>query len=214
MRVEAKICGLGRPEDARRAADAGADYLGVVFAPGPRHREREEGRRIREGIDARRVGVFVDPEEAEVVEAARLLGLAVVQLHGSEDPSFCRRVAGSGDWAVWKAVRVGAETRLAAEAERYADAVDGVLLEGWSARGQGGVGARFDWAQAEKMRAHWPRGLRLILAGGLNAGNVEEAIRRVRPDVVDTSSGVETAPGVKDPQQMKDFLDAVKRARR
>jgi phosphoribosylanthranilate isomerase len=212
MKVEAKICGLGWPEDARRAAQAGADYLGVVFAPSPRRRVSEEARRIWEGTAARRVGVFVDPDREEAVELAVELAMAVVQLHGSEAPGFCQRIREAGDWAVWKALRVREGVDPTAAVEKYAEAVDGILLEGWSARGLGGVGARFDWSRVGRLREDWPPGVRLILAGGLNAGNVEGAIESVAPDVVDVSSGVELSPGVKDPAAVSAFLEAVKRA--
>lgn len=211
MRVEAKICGLVRPGDARAAESAGADYLGVVFAPGPRQRDPSQAREIWNGTAARRVGVFVDPELDEVLRVARDLGLAVVQLHGSEAPALCREVRDSGPWAVWKAVAVRAGESLRSELERYAGAADGVLLEGSSTAGRGGVGARFDWSRLESVRAAWPDGLRLILAGGLSAANVEEAIRAVRPHVVDVSSGVESVPGRKDPARVQAFLSAVRR---
>jgi phosphoribosylanthranilate isomerase len=212
MTVEVKICGLGRPEDARLAEAAGADYLGVVFAPGPRQRNADEARRIWEGAGGRRVGVFVDPGGEEVWRLATSLELAVIQLHGSEAPELCDELREAGDWAVWKAIRLGGETRLEAALDRYGERVDGILLEGWSARGRGGVGARFEWSLAGRLREGWPDGLRLIAAGGLNAGNVAAAIAQIRPHVVDVSSGVEAALGVKDPEAVRAFLDAVRRA--
>lgn len=210
MTVEAKICGLVRPEDARCADEAGADYLGVVFAPGPRRRDEQQARRIWRNTEAKRVGVFVDASEEQAVKLAHDLGLSAVQLHGSEGPDYCRRVGDAGEWAVWKAVRVGGSTALESALELYAAVVDGMLLEGFSGRRHGGVGARFDWSLASEVRDVWPQGVRLILAGGLNPGNVAEAIERFRPDVVDVSSGVETAPAVKSRDALRAFVGIVK----
>ena len=209
MRVEAKICGLVRPEDARAAEAAGADYLGVVFASGPRQRDLRGAARIWEGTSARRVGVFVDAALDGVLRTSSELGLSVVQLHGDEDPSFCQRIRESGV-AIWKAVRVRARVALEAELERYEPVADGLLLEGWSAAGAGGVGAGFDWSRLAGVREDWPAGLRLILAGGLNPDNVATAIRATRPHVVDVSSGVESAPGVKDLALVRGFLEAAR----
>jgi phosphoribosylanthranilate isomerase len=214
VNVEAKICGLVRPEDARHADRAGADYLGVVFGPSPRRRTEEQARRIWQGTAGRRVGVFVDADEDELLRLARSSELAVVQLHGSEEPEVCRRIREQGAWATWKAVRARDDQSLRDTLARYADAVDGILVEGWSARGHGGLGARFDWSLAAEWRGDWPEGVQLILAGGLDPENVGEAIRVVRPDVVDVSSGVERAIGIKDPDAVRAFVAAAKAQRR
>lgn len=212
MNVAAKICGLCRPEDARLASEAGANYLGVILAPGPRRREPDEARAIWDGLSGHRVGVFVDPTEEEVVQLAQGLRLDVVQLHGCEEPEFCRRVRETIPASVWKAVRLRDEGVLDAALDRYSRSVDGVLLEGWSPKGIGGVGARLDWSRLDAARRRWPSGRHLILAGGLNPGNVAAAIRAVRPDVVDVSSGVEAELGVKDPEAVRAFLREVQRA--
>jgi phosphoribosylanthranilate isomerase len=212
MSFEAKICGLGWPEDARVAEEAGADYLGVVFAPSPRQRSKREARQIWHGTEAKRAGVFVDAEEEQVLEIAHDLDLAVVQLHGSEGREYCQRLAGAGNWAVWKALRIASDSDLEAALEPYAECVGGILLEGWSAQGHGGVGAKFDWSLGERLRDAWPPDVRLVLAGGLNPDNVAEAIERIQPDVVDVSSGVETAPGMKDADAVWAFIEAVRRA--
>lgn len=214
MSVEVKICGLGWPEDARVAEEAGADYLGVVFASGPRRRSEREASRIWQDTSARRVGVFVDMPEADLLGPARRLGVSVVQLHGAEDPDYCRRVSEAGDWDVWKAVQLRTGRELEPALESYSAVVNGLLLEGWSGGGRGGVGARFDWSLAARARDIWPEDLRLILAGGLNPGNVAEAIERVRPGIVDVSSGVEAAPGLKNPDAVWAFVDAVRRVSR
>lgn len=214
MSTEVKICGLGRLADARVAEEAGADYLGVVFAPSPRQRSEDEARRIWQEARARRVGVFADAHEDELLGQARRLDLSVVQLHGSEDPEYCRRVSAAGVWQTWKAVRLRAGEDLDPIVESYAPVVDGLLLEGWSPRGRGGVGARFDWSLAARAREAWPVGLGLILAGGLDPANVAAAIESVRPEIVDVSSGVESALGVKDPDAVRSFVAAVRKVSR
>lgn len=208
-RVRAKICGLCRPEDARAAAESGADYLGVVFASGRRQRTPEEARAIWAGLSVPRVGVFADAAAAEVIRVAEALDLSAVQLHGDESPEECQGIRAAGPWALWKAVHVEADLEPGRLAEPYADAVDAVLLEGRGPRGRGGVGARFDWSRVGD-RGAWPDRLQLILAGGLRPENVAEAIARVRPDVVDVSSGVESEVGRKDPTRIRAFLDAVR----
>jgi phosphoribosylanthranilate isomerase len=214
MGIEVKICGLGWPEDARVAEEAGADYLGVVFATSPRQRSEREAVRIWQGTCANRVGVFVDCLEQEVLERARRLDLKVVQLHGAEHPDYCQRLSEGGDWAVWKAVRLRAERELEVALDRYSQVVTGLVVEGWSAQGRGGVGARFDWSWFAGVRETWPESLRLVLAGGLNPDNVAEAVEEVRPDVVDVSSGVESAPGIKNPDAVWAFVRAARRASR
>lgn len=215
MRTEVKICGLGRGTDARVAASAGADYLGIVFAAeGPRRRSPGEAARIWSGLPTPRVGVFVDPDFGEVADLVEELRLAVVQLHGSESPSSCRRVADETGARVWKAVRLRSPRDLDEALGRYGPHVGGLVLEGWSTLGLGGVGARFDWGWATERRSKWPSGLQLILAGGLTAGNVRAAIDAVRPDVVDVSSGVEEAPGRKDARAVRSFLLEARRAGR
>jgi len=205
-----KICGLVRPEDARFADSAGADYLGVVFAPSPRRRTEEQAGRIWKGTAAGRAGVFLDSSVEDVTRRAVELDLAVVQLHGSEAPDYCKKIRDAGPWATWKAARVVDADDLSRALESYADVADGLLLEGWSDRGHGGVGASFEWSVAGDIRATWPEDLHLILAGGLNADNVADAIEKLRPDVVDVSSGVEAALGIKDHEAVKAFVDAAK----
>lgn len=212
MSVEAKICGLTRGADARAAAEAGADYIGVVFAAGPRARGVGQAAEIWDGVEARRAGVFVDAEIDAVLEVANGLDLRVVQLHGAEDAATCRRIREAGPWVVWKALRVIDAARLEDEVKRYAGVVDGILLEGHSPLGSGGVGARFDWSRLDAARASWPADLKLIMAGGLTPDSVGAAIAAVRPDVVDVSSGVESEVGRKDHAAVRAFLDAVRRA--
>ena len=210
--VRVKICGLCRPEDARVAAEAGADLLGVVFAAGPRRQDAVSARRIWEGQGAQRAGVFADADESELLQVAAALGLSVVQLHGSESPDVCERIRAAGPWAVWKAIRVrGAE--LSAQVRRYAGVVDAVLVEAFDPRGLGGTGAPLPREALERARAVWPEGLALVAAGGLAPENVAEVVRRFDPTAVDVSSGVEARVGVKDPERVRAFVRNAKEVR-
>lgn len=211
MSVEVKICGLCRPGDGRGADDAGADYLGVILAPSPRQQNPAAAAAIWEGLGGRRVGVCVDQPLDAVAEFAHELRLDVIQLHGAETPRFCAAVRETGSWEVWKAVRLAAGDDPAAALEGYLDAVDGVLLEGKSDRGAGGVGARFDWSAAADVKKDLPPEVKLVLAGGLTPGNVVEAIELVGPDVVDASSGVEACLGEKDRDRVRAFIETVRR---
>ncbi len=142
----------------------------------------------------------------EIEGVAGQLGLAIAQLHGSEGPEECRRVRDTSGVRVWKAVRVSGSDELRDGIDRYVDAADGLLLEGKSDRGHGGVGSGFDWSDLAAIREDWPAGLTLVLAGGLTPDNVAEAIASARPDVVDVSSGVERSVGVKDPTAVRAFI--------
>lgn len=213
MAVAVKICGLCRPEDAAHAAQSGADYLGVVL-----HRRSRRGQSatraggiLDAGPGPRRVGVFVDAALEEVLEAAASAKLDVVQLHGGETPEQAARLRSESGLEVWKAVRPldGREFRRGVEA--YAGAVDAVLVDGWTVEAAGGTGARFPWeAVAAELGEVGP--VRLGIAGGLDAHNVAEAVRRLRPAFVDVSSGVEAVRCRKDPDRVKRFIAAARAA--
>jgi phosphoribosylanthranilate isomerase len=205
MSVTVKICGITRVEDAVAAARAGADALGFMFFPqSPRFVSFESAARIcRElGPFPARVGVFVDPSEEEVSIAMRECGLNILQFHGNESPEFCR---GFGAMSM-KAFRIRGPESLTQLSQYKTDAwlldshVDGV---------PGGTGAKFNWDLAVEARK---MGRPIFLAGGLNPDNVAEAIRRVRPYGVDVSSGVESAPGIKDAAKVTAFVSAAKEA--
>lgn len=208
-----KICGLVRPEDAARAASLGASWVGVVLVPGtPRARTPDEARMI--GDAARTAAgvplaiVVADLEPRAAAAAARTAGAQALQLHGAEAPETLASLRDLGDWELWKALRVRSGEEILPAAERWVGVADLLLLDGWHPSRAGGTGTTFDWDALEAVRAGWPGGLRLGVAGGLRPGNVAEAIRRLRPDLVDTSSGVESAPGLKDPDRLAAFLAA------
>lgn len=222
--VEVKICGVCRAEDARLAALAGASWIGVILAPGrSRSQTVEQAAAIfdaavaaRESSPPRRVGVFVDASVDVVAGAARMLGLDAVQLHGDESLELVRSIRGAVACEVWKAVRVRGPADVTHAAHTYASDVDALLLDGWSAGVHGGAGVKFDWNAVAGSRGGGVDvgdGLRLIVAGGLTPDNVEDAVRLLRPSVVDVSSGVEAAPGRKSPEKIHAFIAAARGAR-
>lgn len=198
-RVRVKICGLTRPEDAALAYAAGADALGVNFAPAsPR---RVDVARAREVLDAAgpfvtRVGVFVDATDDEVEAAIDGAGLHAVQLHGDEDAATVARLATRVP--VIRALRWRPGLDLAA---LDVGPVAAVLIDG----PRPGSGLAFDWASAGSLGG----GVAWALAGGLTPQNVAAAIARFAPDAVDVASGVESAPGIKDAAKVRAFLAAV-----
>lgn len=203
-----KVCGLTRRSDAAAAAAAGATYGGVILAAG---RSRSVGAaqaaELFAGIELRRTGVFVDAWEDEILESAGAVSLDVVQLHGDEPPRLAESLRGAG-LTVWKALRPRSAAELLAGIDRYAGVVDGLLLDGWSARGVGGTGASFDWDDLAPHRDVIPAAVALVVAGGLKPENVARAAALLRPAVVDVSSGVETGPGIKDHRLIRAFVDA------
>lgn len=210
-----KVCGLTRHADARRACLAGAAYLGVVLAPGGRRSlTPAAAAAVLDGLAARRVGVFVDATLPELRDAAALARLDVLQLHGDEPPELLRALRAAGGWTLWKALRPRSADEFLQAVERYAGVADALLLDGWSAQARGGVGARFPWAEVAAVRHRLPPGNGLVVAGGLTAENVAEAIGLLAPDAVDVSSGVERAPGVKDAAAIRAFAAAVRDSRR
>lgn len=200
-----KICGITRPEDAEAAVRAGADWLGLNFWPrSRRHVTVERAIEIAAVIpgDVRRVGVFVNAPRPLVEDVAARVGLDLLQFHGDEDPEYLRAFAGRHV----RALRVRAAEDLR-RIERC-DATDLVLLDAAS-EGYGGSGQVFDWSLARAAKAY---GKRIVLAGGLTPENVAGAVRDVRPYGVDVASGVERAPGIKDEERMRRFVEAARGA--
>lgn len=211
--VQVKICGLMRRSDAEVAVQAGAAYLGAVLAPrSPRRVSPQEAAALGRGLDAALACVFVDSPVSEVIRAATASGARVLQLHGEERPEEAAVLRDSGRWRVWKAVRLRDPAELLRAVDRYAGLVDGILVEGWHRGRAGGAGARFDWERVGELRHGVPPELDLIVAGGLDPENVAGAIALLRPQVVDVSSGVEAAPGRKDPVLVRRFVAAVRAA--
>ena len=205
MRTRVKICGVTRLEDALAACRAGADAIGFVFyPPSPRNVSVESARAIVRRLPAfvTSVGLFVDAAADFVAHARAEVPHDVLQFHGDEPPEFCAQF----DAPYIKAVRMRAEVSLLEYARRY-ERARGLLLDAFVSGAQGGTGQRFDWTL---IPAQVP--LPIILSGGLDPGNVVEAIRCVRPWAVDVSSGVEAAKGIKDPAQILAFIKGVRDA--
>ena len=199
MRI--KICGITRPEDAEQALALGADTVGCVFhAASARHVTAEIAQDIRVAVgDAGTlVGLFVDPTVDQVQAVLDRVELDVLQFHGEESPAFCEHF----QRPYLKAVAMSPDVDLTAVNSAYCSA-RGLLLDSAHEGQFGGTGHRFDW---EWIDAGFEK--RLMLAGGLTADNVGDAIRQVRPAAVDVSSGVEKKQGIKDRDRMRAFIEA------
>ena len=208
---EVKICGITRPADGRLAAQAGATWVGTVLTPGfSRSVDIPTARAVAEAAGIPLVILLVDPTLDEAVEAARATGASVVQLHGREDPDTVTRLRASGPWTVWKAAPVRDAADALSALDRYGAAVDGLLFDGWHEKLPGGTGTRFPWRSLTGIRDRFAPGQRFVAAGGLNPGNVAEAVSILRPHVVDASSGVERRVGVKDPAKVRGFVRAAR----
>lgn len=208
---EVKICGLTRREDAELAAESGAGYLGVVLVQGtPRALSVSQGREVTRGLDVPVVVVMADPGLVEAMKAGAGVGASVIQLHGEETPEQVKALKDEAPWRIWKALRVKDRRTLLADVERFSGLVDGILLDSWHPIRRGGTGRTFSWADVEAVRSEFPTGLALIAAGGLTPGNVGDAIRRLRPHVVDVSSGVEERPGIKRASDVVAFIRAAR----
>lgn len=211
MSPAVKICGITSRRDAEAATRAGAAYLGVILAPGGKRTVTARDAAVfLDGLPVRRVGVFVDAEVDSLRRDAEAAGLHVLQLHGDEDPAELRPLRAEGRWTVWKAVRPRSAEEFRRAVERYGEVVDALLLDGWSPDAHGGTGARFPWEEVAQLRNLLPPGVSLVVAGGLRPENVSRAVEILRPDVVDVSSGVEDAPGVKSHDAIHRFLAAVR----
>jgi len=201
-----KICGLTRAADAAAAAAAGAAYLGVVFAVGPRRVSIEAAAEVSAAAGRLPVfGVYVDQSVDEILELSCRAGLAGAQLHGPYRRQDAARLRAEG-LRVWRVVRIAAADDLDALSEAVRDA-DAVLVEPRVARAAGGTGVSLDLAVAREARGRLA-GATMVLAGGLTPATVGAAVALVRPEVVDVSSGVERLPGIKDPDKMARFLEA------
>lgn len=208
---DVKFCGLTREEDVREAVRLGASYVGAIMTESARRVTPERAKELFAlgDVPVRRVGVFGDEPAAEVIHAARTAGVDVVQLHGAaaleSDFDRIRRELGV---ELWRVIRVG-PTGLRRHRSVF-DQADGVLLDTYVKGALGGTGSTFNWQAVATDVQDRRKGLRIIVAGGLHPQNVRLAIERLDPDVVDVSSGVESAPGVKDHQLMAEFMAAVR----
>lgn len=209
--VEIKFCGLTRLEDARAASALGASYAGAILAGGPRLVAPALARTILEAAaPLRRVGVFASADPARIAEVVDEARLDVVQLHGDPSAEDVRAVREAVETDVWAVARV--DERVPAGLSDLFAAASAVLLDARVDGALGGTGSAFAWPRVADSVNAARAGRRMILAGGLRPENVGGAIRVLRPDVVDVSSGVESAPGVKDHARMRAFAAAVSAA--
>jgi phosphoribosylanthranilate isomerase len=209
--VRVKIDGLTRFEDARHAAASGADYLGAILSDGfQRSVAPAVARDFLAPGGPPLVGVFVDPTVTDALERAAVSGASVLQLHGEETPELLDELRSRPELSVWKAVRPRSADELRRALDRYVGHAHGLLLDGWHPRLRGGAGVRFDWELVARVRDQLPDDLLLIAAGGLTPDNVAAAVAALAPDVVDVSSGVETAPGRKDSHKVEAFIRAAR----
>jgi phosphoribosylanthranilate isomerase len=204
MRTRVKICGITRPQDARDAAQAGADAIGLVFyPPSPRYLSTERAAEIRDALPpfVQTVALFVNADAAQVAQVIGRVHPAMLQFHGDETPDFCAQFG----LPYVKACRVRPGVDALGYLRPYAHAaawlVDSFVPE------YGGVGESFDWALVPAQR-HRP----LIVSGGLDRDNVARAVRALRPWGVDVSSGVESTKGIKDAAKMAAFIAEVRHA--
>lgn len=204
-RTRIKICGITRVEDGLTAARLGADAVGLVFyAPSPRAVTPVQARAIVDALPpfVTTVGLFVYAAAAEVRDVLAAVPLQVLQFHGDETPRFC-----SGfDRPFLKALRVRAGVDLLQCAKDFRHS-SGLLLDAFVEGVRGGTGATFDWSLIPRQLP-----LPVVLSGGLDSGNIETAVRAVRPWAVDVSSGVESAKGVKDAVKIEQFINGVRNA--
>lgn len=201
--IRIKICGITNLEDALLAAGLGANALGFIFyAKSPRSVAPEAAREIIRQLPPFivSIGVFVNEEAATVRDLAARVGLDWIQPHGSESPEYCRSLGRR----VMKAFRIQDENSLK-DLEAFRGSVQAFLLDTYKKGQVGGTGETFDWELARKAQSYGP----IVLAGGLSAANVAQAIAAARPQAVDVASGVEAAPGKKDPEKLRAFFKAV-----
>lgn len=191
--TKVKICGLSTPEAVQTAVEAGADYIGFVFAPSKRQVTLEQARQLATGIpkEVQKVGVFVSPQKEEVEEACRVVGLDLIQVHGPMDETILLEFP----LQTIRAVQMGKDRALPETGADY-------LLFDAPVAGSGQI---FDWQELETQKVTKP----FFVAGGLTANNVADAIRFFHPYAVDVSSGVETN-GKKDQEKIKRFIERVK----
>ena len=211
MSLIVKICGLSTPETLDVAVDAGADMVGFVFfPPSPRHLGLDTARALGKHVGRRavKVALTVDADDATLADIVEALQPDILQLHGRETVARLRTINQKFGLQVMKALAVETVADLAS-LPLYAAVADRILFDAQApkeATRPGGLGAVFDWHVLENLDLELP----FMVSGGLNAGNVAEAVRVTRAGGVDVSSGVERAPGIKDPEMIRSFIRAAR----
>lgn len=209
MRTRAKICGITRVEDVHAVVNAGADAIGFVFyPPSPRAVTAAQAAQLVQAIApyVQVVGLFVNHSANEIQDILQTVHLDIVQFHGDETPEQCQAIAQQVRRRWYKAIQVKPDLDVVAEIQRYqAAGASAVLLDAWHPDLKGGTGHSFDWDTFPKLN------IPLILAGGLNPDNIEQAILTTQAYAVDVSGGVESAKGIKDQQLIERFMQGVHR---
>ncbi|UHT65850.1 phosphoribosylanthranilate isomerase [Acinetobacter lwoffii] len=209
MRTRAKICGITRVEDVHAVANAGCDAIGFVFyPPSPRHVTLEQAEILIRAVPAyvQVVGLFVNRHADEIQAILNKVALDILQFHGDETPEQCQAIAQQVGRRWYKAIQVQPDLDIVAEIQGYQDAgASAVLLDAWHPDLKGGTGHSFDWDTFPKLN------IPLILAGGLNPDNIEQAILTTQAYAVDVSGGVESVKGIKDQQLIERFMQGVHR---
>lgn len=204
-RTRVKFCGLTRPGDVRLACELGVDALGFVMVQGsPRQLSPGQLPGLRAAVSplVDVVALFMNARGSDVLDAMRRLRPTLLQFHGAESDAFCR----SFGLPFLKTLPMGAGSEDPIAAARRYPSATAFLLDGHGPGQAGGRGQAFDWSQTPQLTRP------IFLAGGLDAGNVGASIREARPFAVDVSSGIESAPGLKDGEKMQQFLEEVRRA--
>ena len=209
MRTRAKICGITRVEDVQAVANAGCDAIGFVFyPPSPRSVTQAQAEVLAKAVPAyiQVVGLFVNSTAYEIQDILKTVPLDILQFHGDESPEQCQAIAQQVGRRWYKAIQVKPDLDVVAEIQRYqAAGASAVLLDAWHPDLKGGTGHSFDWSTFPQLD------IPLILAGGLNPDNIEEAIHTTQAYAVDVSGGVESAKGIKDQQLIERFMQGVHR---
>ncbi|MFW1753488.1 phosphoribosylanthranilate isomerase [Acinetobacter wanghuae] len=209
MRTRAKICGITRREDIQSVVNAGADAIGFVFyAPSPRAVTAEQAAELIQTIPpyVQTVGLFVNHTLADIQQILKTAKIDILQFHGDETPEQCQNIATTLGRRWYKAIQMKPDLDVAIEITRFASAgASAVLLDAWHPELKGGTGHSFDWTTFPKLN------IPLILAGGLNPDNIEQAILTTQAYAVDVSGGVESAKGIKDQQLIERFMQGVLR---
>ena len=222
-----KICGMTSPDDAVAASDAGADAVGMLFAPSKRRIGIEQGKQIVQALPKtmEKVGVFYDETASTIEYIAAEVGLTAIQLHGDESPEFAKNLFRNNPRRSRAQMRVFKTLHIRKGVEGLArdflrdKCVDGLLLDSIvhdPSTGEilrGGTGQTFDWKRTYDFLPGIERETRVIVAGGLSPVNVAEAIRVMQPWGVDVCSGVECEPGKKDTNKIRDFVAAARAAK-
>ncbi len=209
MRTRAKICGITRVEDVQAVADAGCDAIGFVFyPPSPRSVTQAQAEMLVKAVPAyiQVVGLFVNSTADDIQDILKTVPLDILQFHGDESPEQCQAIAQQVGRRWYKAIQVKPDLDVVAEIQRYQTAgASAVLLDAWHPDLKGGTGHSFDWSTFPQLD------IPLILAGGLNPDNIEQAIHTTQAYAVDVSGGVESAKGIKDQQLIERFMQGVHR---